>query len=105
METRLLTIPRHGGDELRVSLDEYKGHRFLSLRTFFDSGDGIMRPTKKGCSVPLSALPELHSAIGAALRGVATAHPSTVASLAAYQARRDAGLIGEVIDPTDGGAA
>lgn len=104
----ILIIPRHGGDELRVGLGEYNGHKFLSLRTYFDAGDGIMRPTKKGVSVPLSSLGALGAAIQQAQRQVTGPTASTVASLAAHRALRDAEQDADVIDshdPTEGPAA
>lgn len=106
MIDRLMTITRHDGDELRIDIETYKGHTFLSLRTYFDASDGDMRPTKKGMSVSLSALRELQAALGRALGN------GTVTSLAAHNARSD--LINnqvnqvdhsEVIDPIDGDAA
>ncbi len=116
MTDRLMTITRHDGDELRINMESYKGHTFLSLRTYFDAGDGDMRPTKKGVSVPLSALEELQAALGKALGKTAGPRSGTVTSLAAHKARVDSGLAGQsvtenqadpsdVIDPTDGDAA
>ena len=101
----LLTIPRHNREELRVSLDEYQGHQFLSLRQFYDAGGGEMRPGRKGCTVPLWALEALHDAIGRALRKTTGPTTATIASLAAHRARLAAQDGGLVIDPTDGGAA
>lgn len=48
----LFAIPRNGGEELRLSLSEYKGHSFLNLRIWFNAG-GEMRPGKQGVTVPL----------------------------------------------------
>ena len=101
----LLIIPRHNREELRVSLDEYQGHQFLSLRQFYDAGGGDMRPGRKGCTVPLWALEALHDAIGQALRKTSGPTTATIASLAAHRARLAAHDGNLVIDPTDGGAA
>lgn len=101
----LLTIPRHNREELRVSLDEYQGHQFLSLRQFYDAGGGDMRPGRKGCTVPLWALEALHDAIGQALRKTSGPTTATVASLAAHRARLAAQDVALVIDPIDDGAA
>lgn len=112
----LLTIPRHNREELRVSLDEYQGHQFLSLRQFYDAGGGDMRPGRRGCTVPLWALEALHDAIGQALRKTTGPTTATVASLAAHRARIEAERTARLeddwdpftdtlIDPTDGGAA
>jgi hypothetical protein len=52
---RLLTFPRPDGAELRVSLDEFNGHNFISLRVWEPArdGSGVMWPTKKGVTVRL----------------------------------------------------
>lgn len=59
----LLTIPKPGNQELRVSLSEYRGHRFLSLRIWFRAHGGDMRPGKEGVTVPLWAIPEMRQAL------------------------------------------
>jgi len=116
MTDRLMTIPRHDGDELRIDLETYKGHTFLSLRTYFKAPDGNMRPTKKGVSVPFSALGDLQIVLGRALGKTSGPRPGTVSSVAALEARADLinnqviqcgarDPVGDVIDPTDGNAA
>lgn len=59
---RLATLPRPGHgrkdeEELRVSLDEYQGHEYVSIRLWFRSPrDGAWYPTKKGTSIRLREL-------------------------------------------------
>ena len=54
-------------EELRVSLDEYNGHAFISLRVFERASDGQMYPHKtKGCSVRLAECERVAAAILAA---------------------------------------
>jgi hypothetical protein len=101
----ILTIPRHGGDELRLSLSSFRGRDFLDLRTYYLADDGKMRPTPKGCTIPLWAIPSLQDALNIATRQTAGPTPSSVASLAAHRARIAAEAAREVIDPEDGGAA
>ena len=51
-------IPKNSITEVRVTLDQFKGHRFLSVREYFLSvDDGEWRPTKKGCTVPFDSIP------------------------------------------------
>lgn len=85
--TDLLSIPRHGGEELRVSINTYKGRQFLSLRQFYDAGGGIMQPSRIGCTVPLWAIPALRDALKSAIDQTAPPTAATIASLAAYRAR------------------
>lgn len=63
MKETLLTVPRNGGEELRIALDEYKGRRFLSFRVWYNAGGGEMRPGKQGCTVSLAAIEPLQRAL------------------------------------------
>ena len=60
---RLLTLPRGRGEEMRVSLDEYNGKPFLSLRVWAIGQDGQWWPTKKGCSVRIHELTDVAGAL------------------------------------------
>ncbi len=50
---RLATLPRGDGRaELRISWDEFKGHKFVNLRQWNRADDGSWRPdTKRGLSI------------------------------------------------------
>jgi Transcriptional Coactivator p15 (PC4) len=51
---RVATFARHGGEELRVSLAEYEGHPYLSLRVWAPGTDGQLWPVRgKGLAVKL----------------------------------------------------
>lgn len=52
---------------VRVALDEFNGHDLISLRVFFDAGDGSMRPGKSGLACRVGLLPELSKAVNSAL--------------------------------------
>ena len=97
----LLTIKKSGGYEIRAALATYMGKEFLDLRTFYPSPDGEMRPTQKGVTVPLHALPDLRDALSAAIRKTSGPRIATVESLMARRALADSDLI----DPTDTGGA
>ena len=59
---------RGGPDgELRVSVDEYQGHSFISLRLWERGTDGEWWPTKKGISVRLG---EAEGVADALMRGL-----------------------------------
>ena len=54
-------------EQLRISLDEYKGHMFISIRVFERASDGQFYPSKtKGCSVRLAEFERVAEAILAA---------------------------------------
>jgi hypothetical protein len=66
---RLATFPRGDGRELRISMAEYQGHPYISLRVWMTGQDGQMWPVKgKGCSVRLREVPELLAALGGLVR-------------------------------------
>src|SRR5207302_8681587 len=58
---RLATFQRgRTGEELRVTLAEYEGHPFISLRVWAPGSDGRLWPVKgTGGSIRLRAVPEL----------------------------------------------
>jgi hypothetical protein len=55
---------KNATEEVRVSLTEFKGHRLIDLRIYFEPEDGSERkPTKKGITVDVSLYPELKRAL------------------------------------------
>jgi Transcriptional Coactivator p15 (PC4) len=60
---RLATIPRGPTEELRVSLDEFNGHPFVSVRLWVLGSDGQHWPTKKGLSIRIRELAEVATAL------------------------------------------
>ncbi len=51
---RVATFQRHGGEELRVSLAEFNGFKFLSLRVWAPGQDGQLWPVRgKGLAIKL----------------------------------------------------
>jgi len=65
---RLATFPRGPGVELRVCLDAYEGHNFITLRVWERGQDGGFWPTKKGVSVRLSEAHDLARVLAEAAR-------------------------------------
>ncbi len=55
-------IEKNKIEELRITLKEFKGRRYLDIRTYIDpyadEGQGRV-PTKKGVTCPLAKLPDL----------------------------------------------
>ena len=64
MKATIATIPKNKLEEVRVELDEYKGHDLVSLRVWADPYAGDERvPTKRGLNVNVRLLPELIAAL------------------------------------------
>jgi hypothetical protein len=60
-------------ERVRVSIEEFKGSRLISIRKWFVTDGGDLRPTKRGISLALRHLPQLADAVEAALM-FASAH-------------------------------
>jgi hypothetical protein len=55
---------KNATEEVRVSLTEFKGHRLIDLRIYFEPEDGSERkPTKKGITIDVGLYPELKRAL------------------------------------------
>lgn len=81
---RLVTCVRPGrrGEpdaELRVCLDKFEGHAYLSLRVWQEDADGAWWPTKRGVSVRLSEAHAVAMALLSALDQARTERPATAA--------------------------
>ena len=66
MTTDITTIEKNRSEELRISLKEYKGHRYVDIRTFAEpyADEGQSRiPTKKGVTLKLEDLAEFIAAL------------------------------------------
>ena len=58
------TIERNDGQEVRITLREYKGNQYVDIRMFFQPKEGgDMIPTKKGITIPVGQLGELRKAL------------------------------------------
>lgn len=55
---------KNATEEVRVSLTEFKGHKLIDLRIYFEPEDGgERRPTKKGITVDVGLYPEFKRAL------------------------------------------
>jgi|YNPNPStandDraft_1061719.scaffolds.fasta_scaffold04715_7 hypothetical protein len=55
---------KNATEEVRVSLTEFKGHKLIDLRIYFEPEDGgDRRPTKKGITIDVGLYPELKRAL------------------------------------------
>lgn len=110
---RLATIPRRGRDEaleeLRISLEEYQGHPYLSVRLWTKGGgSGEFFPTRKGCSIRISEAEQVSAALleGHALAvagSVPTSTPCPAEDRRMQAAgRRSRGVPDQLPDPRSG---
>ena len=61
-------IERNQKECIRVSLEEYKGHRFIDCRIFWKDNAGEYRPSKKGISLNDETVKEVITALSKADR-------------------------------------
>src|SRR5438552_13655689 len=59
--------PLNRGDRLRVSIEDFKGAQLISIRKWFTTEGGELRPTSKGISLAVRHLPQLAAAVESAL--------------------------------------
>lgn len=60
----LVTFSRSNGDaELRVSIGQYEGHRFLSMREWTRGSDGSWWPSKKGATIRVAEIADFKHAV------------------------------------------
>ena len=55
-------ISKNANQEIRISINEFRGVSFIDIRLFFKTEDGFA-PTKKGVTIPTSLYPELAQGI------------------------------------------
>jgi Transcriptional Coactivator p15 (PC4) len=64
MSQVLHQFAKNATEEVRVSLTEYKGHKLIDLRIYYEPEDGEdRRPTKKGITIDVGLYPELKKAM------------------------------------------
>ena len=44
-------IQKNLKERIQVSIEEYRGHKFIDLRVYFEAEDGEWKPTKKGIAL------------------------------------------------------
>lgn len=64
--THIATIRKNVREDLRVTLEEFRGHHLLNLRIWYDAEDGEQRPGKQGVAIRLDLLPHLRKALSEA---------------------------------------
>ena len=64
----LTTIPRSATEEVQISINEYRGKKYLDLRVYYTTDDGLnWSPTKKGVTFSPDRLNDLKDAVEKAI--------------------------------------
>src|SRR6185436_8653608 len=63
MEKVIANLPKGSGEEVRVSLGEFKGKQYIDLRVYFENDDGEWKPTKKGVALSVNLFHKLKDAL------------------------------------------
>ncbi|AGT08119.1 transcriptional coactivator p15/PC4 family protein [Paracoccus aminophilus] len=66
---QLAIIPKNQREEIRLSLDDYKGMQLVNLRIWFKADDGEFRPSQKGIAFKAELLPAVLEGLQAAQKG------------------------------------
>ena len=79
----IAVIEKNRGEEFRVAIKEFKGRRYLDVRSYvepYSTLDGDRVPTKKGITIPFVKLGEIIEALQAAQVAVSDASMHSEAS-------------------------
>lgn len=63
------TFAKSCREEIRLTLDTFKGVELVNIRVWYRSDDGDYRPSKKGVAFKLDLLPHVIEALRKALKG------------------------------------
>ncbi|MCB7128412.1 MAG: transcriptional coactivator p15/PC4 family protein [Candidatus Brocadiales bacterium] len=63
MEKLVDRFDKNAVEEVRVSLDEYRGHQLFSLRVWTENKAGERVPTKKGLTLKTDLFPKFKRAV------------------------------------------
>lgn len=64
-EDQLVAVLDRGPtQQVQIRLNEFKGKRYLDLRTFYlDENEEVYKPTRKGVSIPVELFEDLKDAL------------------------------------------
>lgn len=64
-EDQLVAVLDRGPtQQVQIRLNEFKGKRYLDLRTFYlDENEEVYKPTRKGVSIPVELFEDLKEAL------------------------------------------
>lgn len=71
LEQEIAAVPKNRTEQIKVQLREYNNRPYADLRIYFTKDNGqTWSPTKKGVTINLDGLSELHAALGKAVERV-----------------------------------
>ena len=56
-------IEKNTKEKIRVSIEDYKGHKFIDCRVYFVDDTGAWRPTKKGIALNSECIQDVIKAL------------------------------------------
>ena len=59
----IATFRKNANEEVRVSIDDFRGHRLVNIRVWYTGPDGEPRPGKQGVAIRIELLAELRAAL------------------------------------------
>lgn len=62
MSEPIAQFNKNSNEEVRICLEEYRGHKLFDIRSYFHDGQE-WRPTRKGISLKVDLFPELKKAM------------------------------------------
>lgn len=66
--TTILDLQKNSRERVRVSVDQYKGHEYVNIRTWYVDASGEYRPSKNGVTLKPSLIPQLVQGLQLAAR-------------------------------------
>ncbi len=57
------SFPKNTLEEIRVSVNVFRGRQYIDIRTFYKGDDGEYHPSKKGVTLSPELLPDLEEAV------------------------------------------
>ncbi len=63
------TFAKNSREEIRLTLDTFKGVELVNIRVWYRGDDGDYRPSKKGVAFKLDLLPQVIAALHKAQKG------------------------------------
>ncbi len=92
MSRTVYQFAKNATEEVRVSLTEFKGHKLIDVRIYYEPEDGgERRPTKKGITIDVSLYPELKKALLQVEKELVKEHLLEVELLEEIQAQGSSG--------------
>ena len=64
-------IQKNTRERIRISIEEYRGHRLIDCRVYYEDNQGEWTPTKKGIALNNETIDEVANALNKAMSHLA----------------------------------